>query len=193
MEVADILMSALRAVDDSKVPADLREVAFSKAVDLISGTGGEVAGSQQIGQPSSPLNSSSGGSDGSPLERLASKLGLELETVRSVFDIDDGEFNVVVSPNKLDKRASSGTKQIALLVAAGRQGAGLDSDWTSVDEIRKFAEDFKRLDSPNFASSIREMEEEFNVKGSPRKKEVRLSRVGWEKATEFIGRLGNGG
>ena len=64
-------------------------------------------------------------------------------------------------------------------------------DWTVWDEIRAVAADFKKLDSPNFAKTIREMDEEFNFrKASERKMLVALARPGWERLAAAIRRLG---
>ena len=85
---------------------------------------------------------------------------------------------------------ATATKEIALLVAGGRQAAGLEA-WTSWDEIRRWCGEFKKLDSGNFAKTMREMDDVFNTrKESERKLQVRLAKHGWERVADEIRRLG---
>jgi hypothetical protein len=194
MEVREVLVRALEEVDEAKVPAELRSVAFGKAVDLVAiGAGKLTAPSQQVRQDQqNRAGDAQTAADLSPLEKVATRLKLDLEVVQDVFDHDDQGLRIIVSPKKLDKRIRPGARQLALLVVSGRQAAGDDEDWTSVDTIRKVCEDYNKLDAPNFAAHIKAMKDEFNLKGSPQKREVKLTRPGWEAARELVEKLAGG-
>jgi hypothetical protein len=193
-DVAGILAEAIAAVNAADVPPELKEAAFSKAVDVImarrmavtsgrigTGVSGPVA-------PSTPDRTTAPVSGGDLLSRVANRLRLEREVVAEVFDERDGQIDLIVAPRKLDARKGPATKQIALLVAAARQGADIE-EWTDADEIRRFVEDFKRYDQANFASALKQMDDIFRVRQSGRKVSLKLGRPGWDRASEFVAKL----
>lgn len=189
--VADILAEAIAAVNAADVPAELKEAAFSKAVDVIMArrTAGTVARidtgvsvpagmSTSVGAPPSVAPDDLVG-------RIAARLRLERDAVAEVFDATDGKIDIIVPPRKLAPGKAPATKQLATLVAAARQGAEIE-DWTDVDEIRRFVEDFKRYDSANFAATLKEMDDIFRIKQTGRRIVVKLGRPGWDRATELV-------
>jgi hypothetical protein len=122
------------------------------------------------------------------LDRVAARLRLDRAIVADVFDDSDGTIDVIVAPRKLDPAKARGTKQLALLIVAARQAAEIE-EWTDVDEIRKLAEDYKKYDSANFASAIKEMQDDFRLKQVGRRITVKLGRPGWDRAAEMVRRL----
>jgi hypothetical protein len=191
MEVREVLVQALVEVDEANVPAELRSVAFGKAVDLLVARAGEST------EPLQPFHQTRMGNgqvtgDAAPLGKVAARLKLDKELVQDIFDYDEDGVRVIVSPRKLDKGLGPGTKQLALLVVAGRQAAGDDEGWTSVEAIRKVCEEYNKLDSPNFAAHIKAMKNEFTLRGTAQKREVKLTRPGWEAARELVEKLAGG-
>jgi hypothetical protein len=190
----DVLIATLRDVAETNVPEELREIAFGKMFDLRAGTVRSVEATRAGGEAGSggPVPARRGELDagGDPLARIAQRLGVDVETVAEVFDVHDGEVELIIPAGKLPSRVATATKQIALLVAGGRQAAGAE-DWTSIDEIRGVCAYFRRLDSPNFAKTIKEMDDVLNFRNpSPRKIHVRLARQGWEQLADDVRRLG---
>jgi hypothetical protein len=192
----EVLIDALKDVDEADVPEDLREIAFAKAFDLRAGTVVPAVqnlshGTQGAGRASAD-GSSSGASEPDTddlLTNVAERLKIDRGTVAEVFTAHDGVLELITSPTKLPDKAATGTKEIALLIAGVRQAAGID-EWTSTDEIRKACIDYKKYDSPNFAKTIREMGDVFNYrKESERKVLVRLAKPGWERLAAVIKRL----
>ena len=188
MEVKDILRAAHEAVEAAAVPDELRSEAFSKAVDLLSielrgrsNPASEVAatrtGSRNVAQPTSLL------------ERIASKLDIDVETVGEVYREVDGDVRLIAPASKLTRGKSAATKQVALLVAAARQAAGIE-EFTSADVIRAVADDYRTLDSPNFAATLREMSTTFRFDGTSRNRMLKVSRPGWEEARRLVQELG---
>ena len=103
-----------------------------------------------------------------------------------------GESNADDQHHCETSKTATATKQIALLIAGARQAAGID-EWTSWDQFRTVCADYKRLDSGNFAKTIREMEDVFRLrKESERKLAVTLARPGWEQFAEESSRVGEG-
>lgn len=189
-----VLVAALKDVEEADVPDDLREIAFAKAFELRAGTVRSVPATSAGGTPgeAAAVPATHGRLDGhgDSLARVAQRLGISPETVAEVFDVHEGEIELIIPAGKLASRVATATKQIALLVAGGRQAAGIE-DWTSLDKIRDVCVYFRRIDSGNFAKTVREMDEVFNFRNpSPRKIQVRLARPGWELVADEVRRLG---
>ena len=191
MDVKAILAEAAKAVDEAKIPEALRQSAFEKAVDLLAASHGAAP-------PSPPAPSGSGGSgrppvtivdDGTLLSKVAAKLKVNPETVGEVLHEKDGRFDVIVPPAKLAAGKAPGMKQLAMVVAAARQGAELD-DFTDMEHIRHFAVEFNKYDSANFATDLKDLEDELRFRKEGRKIFVKLTRVGWERAAALIRQLG---
>jgi len=176
-DVSGILREAIRVVREAEIPEDLQSVAFSEAVRLISSS------ESLAGQPAATIPAG----EGTPLQHIATRLDLGVEVVSEVYFEDGDGINVGVAPRRLESATARATKQLALLVAAGRQAAGLDAEgWTSTAEIRKVCRDFGKFDEGNFASTIREMQDHFNFRGKGLQRQVRLTRGGWEAAQELV-------
>lgn len=188
MEVKDILVTAAKAVDDAGIKENLHQIAFEKAIEMIAASAGTP-----VGKVSPPLGSAdvagTTGGDETLLGKVAAKLKLDLDTVKEVYHEADGRFDIIVSPTKLEKAKSAGMKQLALLIAAARQGAELE-EFTDAEHIRYFADEFKKYDSANFATDLKGMEEEFRIRREGRKILVKLGRPGWDRAAELVRRLG---
>jgi hypothetical protein len=191
----EILIGALEDVEQAGLPDDLREVGFAKAIDLRAApaAAGPSSASGGVANPTvvpTPADLAEDNGNGSPIATIAGRLQIAPDTVSEVFATHGGDLEVIVSVGRLSNRAATATKEIALLVAGGRQAAGLD-EWTSWDEIRRWCAEFKKLDSPNFAKTMREMDDVFNTrKASVRKLQVRLAKPGWERLGDEIRRLG---
>lgn len=193
-EIAAILAEAIGAVNDAEVPPELREAAFSKAVDVIMSkriaeTGGRMETAPSNHAVTGTLGRAAPAAAGDDLlGRIANRLRLGRDVVAEVFDVQDGKIDVIIAPRKLDSGKAPATKQLATLVAAARQGAEIE-EWTDANEIRRLVEDFKRYDQANFASALKEMDDIFRVKQSGRKLSLKLGRPGWDRATELVARL----
>ena len=184
MDVVEVLKKAAEAVEAANVPAELRASAFEKAVDLYSGSAGSAVPMNVESQTSPALATSD-----DPLARICARLNLSAEVVEDVFFVDDeGEIGVGVASSAIDARKAGGTKELALLRAGSRQLSGQE-DWTSFDRIRALVTDYGRYDDSNFATTIQEMGDHFQIRGSRRNREVRLKRPGIEALARLVSRL----
>jgi hypothetical protein len=180
--VTQALQAALEAVNSAGIPEDLRPVAFAKAFDTLG------MGAPAVDQSRHMTMAKTTNGDG--LAMLAARLGLAPAVVDGAFVLESGRIEVVIPPGRFEVAKSRATEQIALLVAAARQGAGIDDDgWTSVDRIREECENFKRYDSSNFATTIKEMDDVFTVRGSGRDRKVRMTAPAWQRAAELLSSL----
>ncbi len=194
--VADILAEAIAAVNAAGVPAELKEAAFSKAVDVIMARRtAETAGSMGtagVAHAPAVTPGATALTEGDVVGLIAARLRLDREVVGEVFDETDGKLDVIVPPRKLAAGKAPAVKQLALLVASARQAAGIE-EWTDADDIRQFVEEFKRYDQANFASTLKQMDDIFRIKQTGRKITVRLGRPGWDRAAELVTTLAGEG
>jgi hypothetical protein len=119
------------------------------------------------------------------LGKAAARLGTTSDALGDLYDVDSGVPELVVSARKLEDRTAAAARQIAILVAAGRQAAGIE-EWTPVSVIRDTCTNYKRNDTSNFGTTIASLSDVFLFRGSSRKREVKLSRPGWETAADVV-------
>jgi hypothetical protein len=199
MDTKDVLVAAKQAVEDADVSKELEETAYAKAVDLIAQKSVPVSGltssaavrADQSPPPASASKPEVNVTSASMLDDIAARLKLDRGVVEEVFYERDGEVEVTVSPTKLESTMAAGTQQLALLVTAMRQADGSE-EYTPVDEVRKVAKEFNKHDSDNFARTVGDMGKYFQFRGSPRKREIRLNKPGWEEASKLVARLAGG-
>lgn len=201
LDVTKLLKQAMDAVNDAGIPDELKPLALDKAIDLFASAGSFVPGAIGAGQGAEAGDGgkrSSGtagpvGADASPLEKIATRLKLDAETVSEVYDHDADGLKIVLGTAKFDQAKSAGTKQLALLFAAGTQGAGIE-DWTPAKDLRDVVKDFNRFDSANFAYTITRMDDVFLFRGnSAQSRELKVNRKGFERAAALIKDLTGGG
>jgi hypothetical protein len=192
MDVVGILRAATQAVDDADVPPELQQVAFEKAVDLLSG---------RLVPLDNPANASASHTDGSGptpegttesmIGRIARRLDVDEKLVREVFHEQDGQLRIVVQRSKLAKSNWAGSKDIALLLVAGSIAAGVEEQ-VSQEAIREVAVYYGMYDS-NFSMALKVMDVDFYLDGPPGKRLYRVRAVGWEHAADLVKRLGGRG
>jgi hypothetical protein len=183
----EVLVEVLKDVEEANVPDDLREIAFSKTFDLRAGT---AAANSAAPSPPGTKTSRTLTGDTDPLANIAARYGIDATTVAEVYAIENGKLELIVPLSKLPKASATGTKEIALLIAGGRQAGGIE-EWTSWEEIRDACVEFKKYDAGNFAKTMHEMDDVFNQRRhSERKYLVKLARPGWDRLGEAIRRLG---
>ena len=118
---------------------------------------------------------------------LADMFGISPDDVPNLFEVADGEPKLVLDHRKLSRESATATRELTLLVCAARDALRLS---TSTTLVRSVAEDYNRLDSSNFMSTLRSMDE-VAVRGRPRSRDgtLRLRKVGVDAARELAQRL----
>jgi len=182
-EVTRILRQAADAVVEAHLPDAVQSIAFDKAVDLIAGvatTGNRPAKKQAQMGP--------GSDSGDVLEKIATRLDVDRELIDETFEATNGHVALTIARSKLEEQKTRGTKQIALLVSAARQAAGIE-EWTEAKTIRAIADHYGKYDSPNFAAAIAELGDFFSFSGSGANRKLRMRRAGFEEAANLITKL----
>lgn len=184
-KVEDVLREAAVAVEAAKLPDDLRSAAFAKAVDLIAG-GGAPAVSEVT--PTAKAETKKAAGDQDPLSMIAKRFSVTRELADEAFAIEDGEPSLAVARTKLANSDKGASRQIAVLVAAARQAAGME-EWTESSVIRDAAASYNRFDPNNFANTVGSLEDDFSFSGKGQSRRVKVRRDGFKKAGALVQQL----
>jgi len=187
VDISEALRQAEKIVDEAAVKADLRVVAFGKTLDVLLGSArGGDAGATSSDSGFAPPSQG----DQEPLTSIARKLGVDVEAVSEVYEVRDGSFDIILGHSRFAEGMSTGARQLAVLVAAGRQAAGLDADgWTDGADIRAICKEFGKYDQANFSGTLTSMHDNFSLSGKGSARKFKLTRAGWEYAKKLIQEL----
>jgi hypothetical protein len=180
--IADILRAAVAAVDDAGVPDDLRPAAFSKAADLIAGTA-PTAPAQRSPAGEQRTTSASGGA----VELVTRKLGVGEDVLQNVCEIEGDEVRLHFNHRHLPSTSKPAMREISLVLAALRQGAGFD-DYTPQSTLRAACDLYGVLDPNNFASAVTAMRGNLSFRGNGSSREVKVTPNGYNAASELVER-----
>ena len=115
-------------------------------------------------------------------------LDIDRDSVEQLYTLDE-EPELQCSGQYLSQQNATATKEIALLVLAGRTAIGLD---TSSGDIRSVVDKYRKLDKSSFISTLQN-NAEFVVLGQPRtgQRTVRLRRAGVDAAKALAQKIIN--
>jgi len=180
-EIKEAISLARASVEEADLPGEWQEGAFLKILGrVLDGDSPPVI--QSAAQVAMAETNSAGAESG--FARLAARLGVPENALADVFAIEDDTVTLHVSSAKISMTKSKATKEVALLTAVARQGAGLDESWTDVSHVRDALTQYGRYDQSNFSKYLRDTGDAFNIRGKPA--QLRLTRPGWEAATELV-------
>lgn len=183
-DVGVLLAEAAAAVAAADLPEDLREVAFSKAVDLLAGEGAPEAPVKIDGLPVESSEPAIGW--GVALTQATGRSAAELEHV--FFLSDDGDPLVGVNPSRLGANAATRTRSCLLLLACARQVSGFE-DRTQANVLRAECQRLGIYDQANFGATLGGLRDWFNITGSGGGKIVRVKPGGRDAFKKLLDEL----
>lgn len=189
MAVADILRAAAEAVEQAKVPEDLRTIAFGKAVDLLSGVGDAPVPSTNTAALGGSAPSAGGAAPSQRLQRIADALDVQGDRIEIVYTEHGDALQLVADPADLGSSMKERAKNVALLLAGGRQLGGWDEGATLDEIVRGEVDRLGVYDSTNYSKHVKELSVWFNVNGSGKKATYKLKFTGRQQLKELVGRL----
>lgn len=186
-EIADRLEAAAEAVALADLPQEFRTLAYERALDAV---GLRSAISQvPVPAPSTPGAASivpSQLAENGQIELIASRLDLSVEVVKRVYEVDEKDgLRLILKRTMLPRpeQKAASMRDVALLVAVGRQAAGLE-EYTSFAAIRTECADLRVLDGSNFSTEVAKLE--MRRRGGRSSQEVKAHRHHYEDTAELI-------
>ena len=201
-----IVREAGRIVSGADLPDPLRGHAFERALDVLLAEAALPGPRAAVPRSASPAPAVAGarerpdaaerhgGPEGSPspLARIARRAGIGEREAKEVYRFDNDQLALVVGDKKLDRNKATGSRQITLLVAGGRQAAEFE-EWTALSRTREICSFYNRLDSKNYAATVKSMADVFNFHGQGVQREVRLTMPGWDEWAALVRKLAAAG
>jgi hypothetical protein len=189
-KISELLAEASRVVDAANLPDDLRATAFAKAVDLLTGAGGDAAARHQA----KPQGSGAGGAEPAAttgsLDAAALTLKIDRATLDTVVGIENGQPVVHVPPSALATKPAPAMRQLILVLTAVRQGGGWE-DVTNGDVLKKQLSTHHKghYDSNNFWNAVGRANDSIRNTGG----KLKMIPAGYTAAGTLITALAGGG
>jgi hypothetical protein len=182
-EIVAKLSAAQNIVNAADIPSDLRAVAFWQAFQALEGG---ILGTEE----GSLIQRDESADENDLLAKCARRLNVSHDVVSAIFEQEGEGLQLIVPKGKLPNSNSKAAsmRDIALLVAAGRQAAGLE-DYTPLSIIREECAEFGLLDTNNFSTEIGRLG--MRGQGGRNSREVRASRHQLEEAAELMSGIAN--
>lgn len=185
-EVVEKLRAAVAAVEEAKVPKDLRVAAFTA---VLAGLPASPA------QPDSKKNGLSSGDAGKEtinstqgLGLIADKLEIGQAQAGTVYDVDEDGVHVTVKRSSFNQAKKFAQQEVTYLVVAGRQAAGLE-EWTAAKVAIEATHD-RGVHDTNVSKAISALDGDgMRFRGAGVKREIKMNAVGFAKAAEIVKRL----
>jgi hypothetical protein len=188
VEIKDALLAARASVEDADLPEPWQGRAFSEILrHLLNDPSPVPAIRVAPGQPAAVTVAGAGPG----LTRLAARFDVAEEVLADILDVEDDGVALHVASAKISAVKSKATREVALLIVAARQGAGMDESWTDVVHVREALTNYNRYDQGNFSKYLKETGDVFNFRGKP--VQLRLTRPGWEAAIDLVKALAGPG
>lgn len=171
---------------------ELKRIAFERVLDhLLKAADGDQAAETRplappVNDPSPPVDGAFA-SEQQRIDAVAEYFGVDPEQVPDIFDLSDEDPGLRLGSNKLSKSKVNSTREIALLTTGVRTALGRD---TNTEIIRKFTDDYGKLDSSHFMETLNEMPQ-LSLLGKRRSSNrvVRMKFLGAEETRKLAQRL----
>lgn len=183
-DIKTLLEEASLIVEEASVPEDLREVAFTKTIELLAAEHASESTGASMVREEHKESVSSGWMDtlGSATRRSRN----ELEDV--FFLGSDGEPRLGIDTVRLGGNAAERSRRAMLLIAGARQ-IGDGEPATSSHVLREACRQLGVLDGPNFVKALNGMKNWFNIIGTGKSKNLQIKPKGRDALRQLLDEL----
>lgn len=185
-EVAEILTRAWKAVQESKIPEPLQELALGRAIDLLAGgarpsrgnsNGGDGARESQGGGPVNNVKDSEGGGSDEQLlyRKMSEGTGVPIDQLERLVHVDGGSAKVYLKKGDLPQKAAAAQKAITLILVVATHFLTGEEE-VDLSAAREECKDFNVLDS-NYSANIDSIPDFKAIGPRGGKKKVKVRRA----------------
>ena len=191
-DLAGIVATAQKATEGLQ-DTELQRVAFERVLEHLLRNGDSKPAEASPLTPASAASQVTAKADSvlaneqQRADAIAKYFKISPDDVEHIFDVSGTEPSLTLHTGRLEGVRTAATRQIALLVTGVRTALGQE---TATEHIRSAVDNYGRLDSSNFMSTLGKMPEisVLGGRGSPNRT-IRMKVSGVEKAQELAQQL----
>jgi hypothetical protein len=174
-------------LQSSEIPEPKQEIAFG-AIFAFLAQGGTVSGpaTPEADQP----GPAAADERATGLAGIAKALNVDEETVSHMYDIDGRDLDLTISRDDLSSDRATAMREVALLVVAGRQAAGIDKDRTDSNQVRSQGVHLGVMAKNTFRQEMGALNPQVTSKPLGRSgRALKITRIGYDAAGRIAQRI----
>jgi hypothetical protein len=180
-ELANLTWEVLQS---SNIPESKQEIAFG-AIFAFLAEGYSTSGAEAERPGAEAVNERSAG-----LAGIAKALKVDEETASYLYDINGRDLDLTISRDDLSSDRATAMREVALLLVAGRQAAGIDKDRTDSNEVRNQGVDLGVMAKNTFRQEMGALNPQVTSKPQGRfGRALKMTRVGYDDAGKIAQRI----
>lgn len=189
-KVRQLANQTWEALATSEIPKEAYNIAFGAMFAyLAQGPPPSPAGSTRAHQHAPRAGVASDEPAGGIAE-IANALGVDEGTASYLFDIDGGTLDLTIRRDQLSKDRAVALKEVALLVVAGRQAAGLDPERTDSNHVRAQAVELGVMNKNTFREEMGSLGPLVTAKPLGRfTRAMKMTKHGYDETAKLVERV----
>ena len=173
-------------LQSSEIPEPKQEIAFG-AIFAFLAQGGTVSGPAA---PEDQPGPAAADERATGLAGIAKALKVDEETASYLYDIDGRDLDLTIARDDLSSDRATAMREVALLVVAGRQAAGIDKDRTDSNQVRKQGVHLGVMAKNTFRQEMGALNPQVTSKPQGRSgRALKITRIGYDAAGRIAQRI----
>jgi hypothetical protein len=183
----DLANQTWEVLQSSDIPEPKQEIAFGAVFAFLAEGGGAAGPSAPEGGRPGPAASDE---QATGLAGIAKALKVDEETASYLFDIDGRDLDLTISREVLSSDRATAMREVALLVVAGRQAAGIDKDRTDSNHVRNQGVHLGVMAKNTFRQEMGALNPQVTSKPQGRfGRALKMTRIGYDAAGRIAQRI----
>jgi hypothetical protein len=174
-------------LQSSVIPEPKQEMAFGSIFAFLA-QGGTTSDPSE--QETDPLGPGAADERATGLAGIAKALKVDEETASYMYDIDGRELDLTISRDDLSSDRATAMREVALLVVAGRQAAGIDKERTDSNQVRNQGVHLGVMAKNTFRQEMGALSPQVTSKSQGRVgRALKMTRIGYDAAGRIAQRI----
>lgn len=174
-------------LQSSDIPEPKQEIAFG-AIFAFLAEGGTASGQSAL--KADRPDPTAADEQATGLAGIAKALKVNEEAASYLFDIDGRDLDLTISRDDLSSDRATAMREVALLVVAGRQAAGIDKDRTDSNQVRNQGVHLGVMAKNTFRQEMGALNPQVTSKPQGRfGRALKMTRIGYDAAGVIAQRI----